>query len=115
METDVLGRVSASISMSNLDRVLGTVVLQQNAKDHDIKIYVHYPSGSAGSVDPMLLVEGIMDGASVSERVFINVISRSAYFGSSPRIVCAPPVFNHLPPTGTVLNWGSVTLTLERR
>lgn len=115
LQTDTVGRSSATLSVSNLDRTFGSLVLSQAAKDRTAKIYVYYPEGSAGAIDPRLIVDGVMDGASVGQRVDINVISRASYFGSTPRIVCAPPTFNHLPPAGTVLNWGGVTLTLERR
>ena len=115
LSTDTVGRASASLSVSNLDRTLGVLVLSQAAKDRVAKIYAYYPEGSAGVIAPRLLVDGVMDGASVGQRVDISVISRASYFGSTPRIVCAPPTFNHLPPAGTTLAWGGATLTLERR
>lgn len=109
---NTLGSANVNISVNNLDRSFGVLVLNQGARDRGAKVYVYYPEGP---IDPFMLSEGVMDGCSIDEQVQINIVSRSSYYGRTPRILCAPPVFNHLPPTGTVIRWSNTSITLERR
>lgn len=113
VEVDTLGRAAISLAISNLDRIMGQLVLGQPTKDRFVQVYAYYPSGSAGAIDPIFLVDGVIDGASVGEVVSFRVISKSAWFGSTPRLICGPPTFNHLPPDGTILRWGYNELILK--
>ena len=109
---DSMGQADVAMRISNLDRTFGVLVLNQAPKDRTAKVYIHYPDGP---IDPLELVDGVMDGARIGEYVDITVISRSTYYGMSPRVRCAPPTFNHMPPVGTVLRWGNTSIQLERR
>lgn len=115
IELDNLGRASVSLRVNNLDRVIGALVLGQEVRDRSAKIWVTYRSGSAGIVDPIQLVDGVMDGASVGNEVAIQVLSRAAFYGGVPRVRFAPPICNHMPPHGTILRWGTTEFRIERR
>ena len=56
-----------------------------------------------------------MDGAQIGEQVSINVIGKTTAYGPTPRIMCGPPLMNHLPQAGKVITTGNVTITLESR
>ena len=108
-----LGGQQATLRFANQDRVWGALVLSQVAQDRPVKIWLAYRDLSMS--DPMLFCDGMMDGASVGEAVVLNVIARSTAYGSTPRLLCGPPLMNHLPPAGTELKAGSVTIKLEPR
>ena len=109
--SDATGSQSISLSIGNQDRAYGALVLSQRAKDRYVKCWIAYAAGG----DPVLFADGIMDGASVGEEVQIGVIGRSTSYGSVPRIICAPPLMNHLPPSGTVIRFGTVRYTINSR
>jgi hypothetical protein len=113
LSTDATGALSMTVTMLNHDLTFGALVLGQGARDRSVRVWIA-PTDPAVE-PPVMLADGMMDGGTVGEKVSINVIGRSTYFGSSPRLICAPPLFNHLPADGTVLTWGSVTYKLEAR
>ena len=113
IDMDAAGSMRLSVSLSNLDRTYGAVVGRDVAQDRAVKIWLTYKDGAVFA--PTLFAAGVMDGATIGPTVNISVISRSAAYGSSPRVICAPPVFNHMPPPGTVLVSGNVRFILEAR
>lgn len=110
VSTDAKGDQAVSVTIANHDRVIGSIVLKQVARDKIVKIWARQ-----GDDTPVLIVDGIMDGAKVGEFVDLSIISRSAYYGSSPRYRCFSPIFNHLPQEGVKITWGSSTVDLGPR
>jgi hypothetical protein len=108
-----VGGQAVSLSFANHDRTFGALVLSQVAQDRLVKVWEAYDN--AGTLNPVLFADGVMDGAEIGEQVTLNVISKSTAYGSTPRILCGPPLMNHLPPSGTVLKAGSVTITIRSR
>jgi len=107
-----LGGQQATLRFANQDRVWGALVLSQVAQDRPVKIWLTYYDAAA---EPILYCDGMMDGAAVGADVTLNVIARSTAYGSTPRLLCGPPFMNHLPPAGTELKAGNVTITLTPR
>lgn len=113
IDNDAVGGQTVSIRIANHDRIIGALVLSQIAQDRDVRIWAGYDDLTQSP--PILFAEGVMDGASVGEYVDIAIISKSTAYGSTPRILCGPPLFNHLPQSGTTLKAGHVTITLRSR
>ena len=113
IEHTAVGGQSVSLSFANHDRTFGALVLSQVAQDRSAKIWEAYDN--SGTLSPILFADGVMDGADIGEQVTINIISKSTAYGTTPRILCGPPLMNHLPASGTVLTAGSVTITIRSR
>lgn len=111
IDNDALGGQTVSMRVNNADRAFGAMVLSQGVQDRPIKIWLTYDPLTA----PILFVDGVMDSAGVGQYVDVNIISRSTFYGSTPRILCGPPLMNHLPPDGTVLKTGNVSYTIRSR
>lgn len=112
--SEVTGSQNINLQFSNENRQLGAIVLNEAARDKPVKIWLtYYRDGT--KTEPILMAEGVMDGAEIKERVTISVISKSLWYGSSPRLVCRPPVYNNLPVSGSVLTWGNVTYKIVSR
>ncbi|MFN2199977.1 MAG: hypothetical protein ACK2UO_02165 [Caldilineaceae bacterium] len=112
IDLDVTAQQNVSLEIANHDRVFGALVMSENAHGQPVKIWLTYREPL---FEPMLLADGQMDGAVIGEFVRINVISRSTAYGTTPRIVCAPPLFNHLPAPGSIIELGTVKITIESR
>jgi hypothetical protein len=102
------------LAFANHDRTLGALVLSQVAQDRSVKVWETYEENGV-ALSPVLFADGVMDGADIGEQVTISVISKSTAYGTTPRILCGPPLMNHLPASGTVLKTGSVTITIRSR
>lgn len=114
LDVDVRGLERMTVTCENLDLQLGVVTLAQVAKDKPVKIWLTYDPWKPDS-PRQLLMSGFMDGAVIGDYIVYQVISDSTYYGAAPRVNCAPPVFNHLPPSGTIVRWGSTEVTVETR
>jgi len=112
IDMDMLGQQDLSLSIANHDRTFGAFLLQEKAQERVVRVWLTYDDPG---FKPMLLADGFMDGAAVGEFVQIKVISRSTAYGTTPRIICSPPLFNHLPAPGSTLTAGSTTITIEDR
>jgi hypothetical protein len=113
LSVEAAGSLSLTVTVLNHDLTFGALVLGQGTKDRTARVWL--APTDPGVEPPIMMADGFMDGASIGSRVSINVIGRTMYYGSSPRMLCGPPIFNHLPADGTVLTWGNVTYTLGSR
>lgn len=108
-----LGGQRVSLTLNNLDRAFGALVLAQGTKEREARVWLAY--ADPGVTTPRLMADGFMDGASVGPEVNISIVARSTVYGTTPRIICAPPLMNHLPQAGTVIKTGNTTITLRSR
>ena len=102
------------VELDNSDGFSGSaIVLGEGVRDKVIRIYAAYGEGSTlGTDDVYLYFEGYMSHVSSidANKVVIQSSFLSEELAYTPRIYCAPPLCNHIPPTGTKLG----TYTLER-
>ena len=107
---------NGSITLLNSDNSISAFVLSEGARDKACKIYEAYLDTSgllAGT--PELVFSGVMDGVNITpEHVRINIQSYSEAIVKAPRYFCGPPLMNHVPPDGTIVQWGNDKYTLER-
>ena len=113
IDNDAVGGQSVSLRLNNHDRTFGALVLSQVAQDRTAKIWATYDDPSTSP--PVLFADGVMDGAQVGASVDISIISKSTAYGTTPRILCGPPLMNHLPVSGTVIKIGSAEITIRSR
>lgn len=113
IDNDAVGGQSVTLRIANHDRKIGAFVLSQVAQDRLVKVWFTYEI--VDNLRPILFAKGVMDGAKIGEFVDISVISESTVYGSTPRIICGPPLMNHLPESGTVIKTGNVTIKIESR
>ena len=112
---DARGIVSGTVRISNIDLSIGATALVETLQGKVCNIYtISTTSGSAITADTTLLLEGIVSGvSSISEKeVILDVNSVNANIAFSPRIYCAPPLFNHAVPSGTIITWNGASYEL---
>ncbi len=107
--------VEGRISAPNADGALGTLLLSQGATDVPCRIWALYGDGPYALGDAVLLFGGVTDGAEHGLRVTLDLITAARRRLTAPRLRCAPPLCNHLPPSGTVVSWNGERYALEGR
>ena len=107
------GGVSGSISIPNTDLAWSAIVLGNDIRGRDVDIRMVY-SDTPSNNDAVMVFSGVMDAVPVIDtRVVINVISEGIGTAFSPRLFCAPPLCNHMPAAGTVIEWSGERYVLE--
>lgn len=113
INTSPSGDQSTSMRLANHDRVYGALMMQHRLERVPVRIWLvdvedtQYP--------PELMIAGVLDGAQIGDSVQASVIAHTVEYGGSPRIICAPPLMNHLPKPGTELSWGTVKYVINSR
>jgi hypothetical protein len=97
---------AAVITLRNHDNSASALVLNHTLANVLCEVYMEYGD------DAVLLFSGTLDSAQVGTRVTLKargmVTSKKA-----PNAYIAYPIFNHLFPAGTKIQWGLDTLVLE--
>lgn len=97
----------AQISMRNSDNSISALVLGNALKNISCKVYQHYDS------DAELLFAGVLSGSpEVGTRVILDALSEGRD-RKYPDQQIVPPLFNHLMPVGTEIDFGGKMLRLE--
>jgi len=97
----------ASASLRNHDNAISAIVLGATLHNISCKVYAHYDS------DAQLLFAGLLSGSpEIGPRVQLNAQStgRSRKW---PRDQIVAPLFNHLMPPGTEIQFGGKVLVFE--
>lgn len=104
---DTKGIMSARLHISNIDLNIGNTAIAETLQGKTCKVYIDYTIAGTTS-DAILLLDGIVNEISNinTKEVVLNATSISVNIAYSPRIYCAPPLFNHAVPAGTLINWG---------
>lgn len=110
------GSRSAQIRFPNHDKALSAVVLNEGVVNKVCRIYQMYGHAPFLDTESMLIFDGIMDEVpEIGEYVSITALSESIFNQYSPRLVCGPPIMNHIPPPGTQITWDGEIYILEKR
>lgn len=98
------------------DASLRTLILLDGVNDRRVLVRKFY-AGALASGDPVLLFDGVGDGANIkSGRISIGLVRTASQTLMTPRLRIGPGTgFNHLTPEGTVIQWAGRTIRLERR
>ncbi len=109
IKVDFVNHMEARFSMRNTDASVTSMVSGIVLGDIPCKIYSIYASLTA------LIFDGFLDGSPDLAEDEVTFDARAASFSKfAPAERIAPPVFNHLMPTGLELRWGSdVVLVVE--
>ena len=122
LTTNVIGQQTARITFENITTGSSELAMLGSARDRRAVIFLYYahpqPGGGANTVGPEMVFEGFMDGAAMNDQsLTLNLISRSTYYGSVPRLVLGPDTgVNHAPMPGVTWGWGTVeNQTIDKR
>lgn len=113
--TDATGNAALTLTFANHDLIYGALILSEPVDDIPIKVWITYLEVNDDFAEPILLMDGFKDGAEIGASVNLHVVSRTTRYGTSPRVICAPPLMNHLPTSGTVLMSGNVRYEINTR
>lgn len=106
---------SCTLLLGNTDLAASYAVLTEGASGIAFKIWAFYGS-APGASDPVLVFEGIGDGASIPESgpVSISLVQSGAATLYCPRTYLTPDAgFNHLPTPGQLVTWEGETIRLD--
>lgn len=99
------------LRLFNVLAEIGAFVLNQGTAGRSLKIYQYHRLSSGAYTDPILLFDGEMGEATITDVVTIRGRRFPPHY--TPRTYVAPPVFNHLPRRGTVIEMPGQKITLE--
>ena len=105
--------LSGALRIANHTNTYSSLILNNGVANRICKIWALYGAGPYSAGDAVLLFDGVMDGADIGVYVKIQITSQSLRTSFVPRFTCAPPVFNHMPPRGTVITWQNEQFILE--
>jgi hypothetical protein len=98
-------------SLPNFDRSISALALAGQIQGNEVVVYLHYEGETIGRFT------GLLDAPSISgdyNSVVISCVSEYALGTKWPNDRLRPPVANHLPPSGYVVEFSNVKITLER-
>ena len=106
--------VAGTLTVGNLDGVIGGLVLSEGIQDKAISLY-GYDAAAIGAADVVWLCDAVGAGAQIDARAVRIALRHRAQFVAAPRTyVNAAAGFTQLLPEGTVLRINGVDLTLSR-
>lgn len=109
------GGLSGAFVLQNMDNGIGATVLNEGVRGKTCQIWALYGDAPYAASDPVMIFDGVMDGVpQLDDYATITFRSDRSRTTFCPRIRLAPPLCNHVPPTGTVITGNGVALTLER-
>jgi len=114
IEVDDISTTSARITMptGESDPWLA-LVLNDGVRGREVKIYEHhYDATASPQSDAVQVFQGIMDVATIDERVTVSAIE-SSQVKAFPAESVDESVFTYLLTTGDVITWGNNTITVE--
>jgi len=89
------------------------LILNEDTRDKDIWLYRHYKDVAASPTsDTVLVFRGIMDEATIDDRIRIEIIEASSAKQFPPTLI-DKPTFNFLPVAGTRIEWGNDTVIVS--
>lgn len=99
-----------TVTIFNENTTIGQLVLAQGTTGRTIKIY-QGDQDDVGHPTPVLVFDGEMGKATITDRVVIACKRRKP--SRTPRHFVVPPVFNHIPPSGTRFETPKEIIILE--
>jgi len=110
------GAMQGKLSLTNTDNSASALALEHELSESAVEISMLYGMGPWVAADAVQVFSGVIDGARVgSARVMLGLVSRARRGEVGPRIVCAQPLCNHLPPNGVSIAWGGDVVELYSR
>lgn len=105
-----------SISFTNIDNLMSSIILNEGVVDKVIKIWA-YDEDAVATPDPVLIFDGVGDSAELTENTATISLSvknaKTLYFPR--RFINAETGFTHLTPAGTIITVRSRKITLSGR
>ena len=98
-------------SLPNFDRAISALALAGQIQGNEVVVYLHYDGETIGRF------VGLLDAPEISgdyNTVVFTAVSEYAMGAKWPHERLRPPLANHLPPAGTIISAGAITITLER-
>lgn len=111
LEVRSLNRTSVTLVLPNEDRAISALAFQNAVQGNAVELFLTY--GGEG----IARFVGLLDKPSISRdynEVKLDAVSEYAVFARWPIDQVTDENFNHLPAPGTVLNFATVNLVLER-
>lgn len=96
------GGMSGNVSLSNVDDAIGTLVLNSDLTESDVRLWLLYGRGPFGAGDALALFRGVIDAADLSAvRVSLALVTEGRRGLMRPGLYVGVPLCNHIPPPGT--------------
>lgn len=110
------GTQNGSLSISNTELDISTLILEEGIADRVIRVYKFYGDAPADN-DPILLFEGVggnteIDTAASFVKVSLRQAKDSVQFAPS-KYITVEQGFSMLPPPGTIIDFGGQSYILQ--
>ena len=110
------GNMTATLTLPNQSLALSAILLNEGVADQPVRVWKAYGDTTIAADDATQVFEGVIDSApTIADTVVLNLVSENVFNQFSPRVRAGPPLMNHIPPAGTIIEWGSDIYELERR
>lgn len=104
------GDIACDVEFPNDDNSMSSTILTQPTT-REVQMYLWYVEGA----NRLLEFDGfVAEYPRLYTTVQISASSRSFRYEYTPRLTIAPHIFNHLTPSGTVIEWGQRKFILRR-
>lgn len=114
IRADGSGLTRATLRIPNHGGLGAGLLFAAGGEDTPVTVWQVYGPGPHADTDAEILAEAVLDGGEAEgEWAEIALASADADSREMPRWRVAPPVFNHLPPAGTRIEWAGEVLILE--
>jgi hypothetical protein len=110
------GLAGATLRLGNNDQRYSALVLAEGVADVEVAVYA-YDQAATAAGDPVCVFTGVGGRVTLDDdAVTVALRANKARALMCPRTRVSPASgFNHLPPRGTVIMWGSQRYVLEGR
>jgi len=98
-------------SLPNFDRAISALALAGQIQGNSVTVYLHYDGETITRFTGLLDTPNIVADYNTMR---FSCVSEYATNSKWPFDRLRPPIANHLPPPGTIIIIGNVTITLER-
>ena len=110
---DRSGSLRGELVLPNEDGLFGAIVLGEDTRDASVKVWQLYGDAPYAYEDAVMLFDGVMGAIrEVGDTIPVTVTSVGIATARSPRIALSTWLGDDMPVPGTVIRWGSETLTL---
>lgn len=108
-------RISGTLSIQNLDGVIGGLILGEGIQDKTVKVY-NYDAAATALADVQLIADAVASSATINENVVTINLRHKCEFTLSPRtLVNVGSGFTYKLSPGVVLKINGIDYKLERR
>lgn len=111
------GELNGAIEFGNADLSMTALIIKEGLRGKKLKVWQVFGQAPYSEDNVVCLFDGYVDSATRSSNLTWRLMLKAVggYLSLVPHHVIAPPLCNHLPEDGKVIQWNNQIITLETR